>query len=178
VGFDTPGAPGNEPKGQDTGWGLNLSSNLKTWNKDVLHFAAVYGVGIASYMNDGGTDLAPKATLEAMQLGLPVPPGTLTPQAVPIYSLLAYYDHVWSKTLTTSLGYSQVRVDNTNFQAADAFKLGQYASANLLWTPDKHILLGAEYLWGQRADKNGETGDDSRVQFTFKYSFSSNDFHW
>ncbi len=182
VGYDTPDTPGNEPKGQDTGWGLNLSSNIKTWNKDVLHLAAVYGQGIASYMNDGGTDLGPKVELASIPLGLPVPPVTpvtsvsLTPVAVPIYSFLAYYDHVWSKSLSTSIGYSQVRVDNTNFQASDAFKLGEYASANLLWAPDPHILMGAEYLWGRRADKNGQSGDDSRVQFSFKYSFSSKDF--
>lgn len=176
VGFDTPGAPENEPKNHDTGWGVNLASNLNTWGKDVLHLSAVYGRGIASYMNDGGTDLAPKAVLEAIQLGLPIPPGALSPEAVPIYGLMAYYDHLWSKSLSTSLGYSQVRVDNTNFQEPDAFRLGQYASANLLWTPDPRILMGAEYLWGRRKDKNGADGDDSRLQFTFKYNFSSNDF--
>ena len=31
-------------------------------------------------------------------------------------------------------------------------------------------------VWGRRADKNGQSGDDSRMQFTFKYSFSSKDF--
>lgn len=176
VGFDSAGTVDNKPKGHKTGWGINLSSNIKTWQKDVLHISAVYGEGIASYMNDGGTDLAPKAVLEAIQLGLPIPPGALSPEAVPIYGLMAYYDHLWSKSLSTSLGYSQVRVDNTNFQEPDAFRLGQYASANLLWTPDPRILMGAEYLWGRRKDKNGADGDDSRLQFTFKYNFSSNDF--
>ena len=36
--------------------------------------------------------------------------------------------------------------------------------------------MGAEALWGEREDNDGDKGDDMRVQFTFKYSFSSNDF--
>ena len=36
--------------------------------------------------------------------------------------------------------------------------------------------MGAEFLWGRREDKNGASGDDSRVQFSFKYSFNSSDF--
>jgi hypothetical protein len=173
VGYDTPGAPHEEPKGHDTGWGVNLSGNLKTWRKDVLHLSAVYGEGIASYMNDGGTDLAPKARLTP--LALPAPPLALSPNAVPVYGFMAYYDHYWGHDLSSSVGYSQTRVDNTNFQALSAYRLGQYASVNLLWNPDPRILMGAEFLWGERKDKSGSHGDDTRLQLTFKYNFSSND---
>jgi hypothetical protein len=68
------------------------------------------------------------------------------------------------------------KVDNTNFQAADAYQTGQYASANVLYTPDPRILVGAELLWGEREDFNDNKGDDLRIQVSFKYSFSSNDF--
>jgi hypothetical protein len=36
--------------------------------------------------------------------------------------------------------------------------------------------MGAELLWGERKDFNDNKGDDLRVQVSFKYSFSSNDF--
>ena len=36
--------------------------------------------------------------------------------------------------------------------------------------------MGAEVLWGSREDKNGNNGDDARIQFSFKYTFSSSDF--
>jgi hypothetical protein len=172
VGFDTPGTQDNEPKGHEIGWGLNLSSNVKTWGKDVLHVSGVYGEGIASYMNDGGTDLGPKVLLPLNPLQVP----SLEPAAVPIWGFMAYYDHYWSDEWSTSLGYSQTKVDNTNFQEAGAFQLGEYTSANLLYQPDPHILIGAEFLWGRRKDKDGASGDDSRLQATFKYTFSSKDF--
>jgi hypothetical protein len=168
IGYDNPGAPNNEPKGHKTGWGLNGSTNIKTWNKDVLHLSVVYGEGIATYMNDGGTDLGPKT--------LPGPDLALTPAVVPLLGFMAYYDHYWSDHWSSSFGYSQVHVDNTSFQADNAFHVGQYASANLLFTPDSRLLMGAELLWGQREDKNRASGDDIRLQFTFKYSFSSKDF--
>jgi hypothetical protein len=178
VGYDTPGTPDNEPKNSKMGWGINASTSVKTWNKDKLHLAVVYGEGIASYMNDGGTDLGPKANpvVTPPIVGAPLPPGSLRGDVLPLLGLMAYYDHYWNDQWSTSLGWSMVDVDNTSFQQADAFNSAQYASANILWTPDKRILAGAELLWGNRKDFNGNKGDDTRVQFTFKYSFSSNDF--
>jgi hypothetical protein len=43
-------------------------------------------------------------------------------------------------------------------------------------TPDKRIMMGGELQWGQREDNNGEHGEDFRIQFSFKYNFSSTDF--
>ena len=90
--------------------------------------------------------------------------------------MIAYLDHRWTKSLSSSIGYSRTHVDNSSLQALTAYRTGQYASVNLLWTPDKHLLFGAELLWGQRKDKDGATGDDTRLQFTAHYSFSSKDF--
>ena len=173
VGFETVGAVDNEPKGHKTGWGVDLTSNIKVFSKDVIHLGVVYGKGIASYMNDGGTDLGPNGQL------IILPDGTLSglsAKVVPLLGLTAYYDHYWSDQWSSSIGWSQTKVDNTTFQEASAYQTGQYASVNLLWTPAKRIMMGAEYLWGQREDNNGAKGDDSRLQFSFKYAFSSDDF--
>jgi len=175
VGFDTAGTPNNEPKGHKTGWGVNVTSNIKSIGKDVFHAGVVYGEGIATYMNDGGTDLGPKGKV-VLPVTLPLPPGqSLAPDVLPLLGLSFYYDHYWTDTLSTSLGWSETKVDNTSFQAPDAFRDGQYASVNLVWQPDPRILMGAEYLWGQREDKNGEKGIDNRLQVSVKYSFSSKD---
>jgi len=175
VGFDTAGTVDNRPKGHKTGWGINLSSNIKTWQKDVLHVSAVYGEGIASYMNDGGTDLGPKTVTAPVQ-PLPGAPPALAPDVLPLWGFMIYYDHYWNDRWSSSIGWSQTKVDNTNFQAGNAYHDGQYFSANVLWSPDKHILMGAEYLWGQRDDFDRKTGNDNRIQFSVKYSFTSTDF--
>ena len=178
VGFETAGTPNNEPSDSKTGWGVNLTSNIKLLKKDVIHLGAVYGEGIASYMNDGGTDLAP----EADRLNAPPPaPGQPPPiglrgEVVPLFGMMAYYDHYWNDQWSSSIGYSRVQVDNTNFQEATAFQTAQYASVNLLYTPSDKIMMGGEFLWGTREDKDGEEGEDYRLQVSFKYAFSSNDF--
>jgi hypothetical protein len=172
IGYEAVGTAGNEPKGTETGWGINLTSNFKVFEKDVIHLGLVSGDGIASYMNDGGTDMGPNVTPV-------INPGGglgLTAEALPLLGLTAYYDHYWNDLWSSSIGWSQTKVDNTSFQSTDAFRSGQYASANILYTPDKRILLGAEFLWGQREDFNGAKGDDYRLQLTAKYTFSSNDF--
>lgn len=176
VGFETSGTPDNEPSDSKTGWGINLTSNIKVFEKDVIHLGVVYGEGIASYMNDGGMDLAPEidGVIAPPAPGLP-PPG-LRGDVVPLFGMLAYYDHYWNDKFSSSIGYSRVQVDNTNFQEPSAFQTAQYASANLLYTPSDKILMGGEFLWGSREDKNGDEGEDYRLQFTFKYNFSSNDF--
>lgn len=176
VAFETAGTPGNEPSGDDLGWGINATSNIKVGKKDVAHLGVVYGNGIASYMNDGGVDLAPKAGVAVSPPIVGAPPGPIVPKAVPLLGVLLYYDHYWSDQWSSSIGWSQVKVDNTNFQAGDAFRNAQYASANLLWTPDPKLLFGVEYLWGERKDNDRAKGEDNRIQFTAKYSFTSKDF--
>lgn len=164
VGYETMGTDGNRPKGEETGWGLDLTSNFK-FGDDKLILGVVYGEGIASYMNDGGVDLAGDG-----------PIGDVEAKSVPLLGVVAYYDHYWSSEWSTSLGYSFTKVENQDQQSADAFEKGEYASVNLLYMPAKRVLMGAEYLWGQRTDNDDEDGNDSRLQFTVKYSFSSLDF--
>lgn len=165
IGYETLETPGNNPHDSEFGWGLNASTNFKFLDKDRLILAAVYGQGIASYMNDGGTDLAPEGSL-----------GNLRAKSVPLLGLVAYYDHYWSEKYSSSIGYSRTQVDNTSFQQGDAFQKGEYASVNLLHYPAKNILVGGELLWGARTDKDEGYGNDLRTQISFKYSFSSLDF--
>lgn len=165
IGFETIGNTTNEPKNRLTGWGVNLSSNIKTSGKNKLIFAAVYGQGIASYMNDGGTDMGPAGSL-----------GNPRAQLVPLLGLVAWYDHYWNEKYSSSIGYSSTQVDNTSLQNDDAFKKGEYAAVNLLHYPARNVLVGGEFLWGSRTDKDGSFGDDLRTQISFKYNFSSLDF--
>ncbi len=54
-------------EGSETGWGINVGSVINVLEKDAIRLQVVYGEGIASYMNDGGMDLAPSATDIAAQ---------------------------------------------------------------------------------------------------------------
>ena len=164
LGFESIGKPDSAPNGEVFAWGINTTTVINTWKQDKLLAGVVYGEGIASYMNDGGTDLAPEGVL-----------GHLKAEAEPLLGISIYYDHYWNKHFSTSLGWSENQVWNQSFQQSNAFNQGQYASVNLLWTPAPRLLFGGELLWGRREDKDGDSGNDMRLQFTAKYSFTSKD---
>ena len=165
VGYDTLGTLNNEPKGSRLGWGINGSGHLNVFGKDKLMGQVAYGEGISNYLNDGQTDLAPQVAASR--------PSGLGPKALPVLGAVAYYDHYWNDTWSTSLGWSMTHNYNTSLQQANAFHEGQYASLNLLWTPSKSVLFGVEGLWGERSDHNGNAGQDMRVQFSAKYNFGA-----
>jgi hypothetical protein len=166
LGYETAGTVDNEPNGHKTGWGVDLTSVINARKKDALRLGVVFGQGIASYMNDGGMDLAPNGSTTT----------SISAKAVPLVGVSAYYDISWNDKFSSSLGYSFTQVDNTDFQTADAFHLGQYASANLLYYPTKNVFYGVEYLFGRREDNGGAAGQDQRVQFSAHYNFSTSDF--
>jgi hypothetical protein len=154
-------------KGSQTGWGVNVSGAIKLFEKDQLLLSVVHGDGIATYMNDGGMDLAPKTAVG------PTPLPVLSAEAVPLTGIMAYYDHYWNPQWSTSIGYSQSQVTNTNFQEGGTFHKGEYASVNLLWYPAAKVMLGGEVMYGKRTDNSGMTGDDVRFQFSVKYDFGA-----
>jgi hypothetical protein len=65
-----------------------------------------------------------------------------------------------------------VDIDNSDGQAPDAYKKGQYALGNILYHPTPDIFLGPELQWGDRKNFQDDfTSDDFRVQFSAKYNF-------
>jgi hypothetical protein len=152
-------------QGSETGWGLNVGTVFNVFEKDAIRLQVVYGEGIASYMNDGGMDLAPSAQYDDDALT------DLEAEAVPLTGVLAYYDHWWSDKWSSSIGYSFTEVDNTNFQDPGSFHRIDYASGNLLYYPADNLMIGGELMWGERENNDGASEDDVRFQFTVKYSF-------
>ena len=168
VGFETRVDPTDEwNSGSETGWGINVGTAINTIGNDKILLQVVYGEGIASYMNDGGMDLAPSAAFDADTVT------DLQAETVPLTGVLAYYDHYWSDQWSSSIGYSFTEVDNTNFQDPTAYNKGEYASVNLLTYPADNLMFGGELLWGKRTNNDGASDDDVRFQFTAKYSFGT-----
>jgi hypothetical protein len=169
VGYDTLETDNNEPKGHKTGWGVDVTGSFKA-SLATFRLGAVYGRGIATYMNDGGMDMGPNIAVVRQ-------PGTIvivpSAEAVKLFGMTAYVDLNWSKEWTSAIGYSFDKVDNTNFQDVTAFHKGQYASVNLLWHPADKVFTGGELLWGKRTDNDGNSGKDVRLQYTFHWDFSS-----
>jgi hypothetical protein len=150
--------------GSATGWGINLSSNLKL-SKHVARMSVAYGEGVQNYWNDAPVDVG-------IQNNLSNPRTPVVGKALPILGIVAFLDLNWNSKWTSTVGYSLVDIDNSNAQDGDAFKKGQYALANVLYHPTPDVFLGPEIQWGKRENfRDGFTSDDVRIQFSAKYNF-------
>jgi hypothetical protein len=176
---DYPGNVDIDLSGDAIGWGLNLSSNIKITKNDIARLSVLYGAGIENYMNDAPVDIGVES--DTTNLQKPV-----KGVALPVLGVVAFLEHNWSEKFATAIGYSMLSIDNSDLQDYDAFKMGQYALANLVYYPIDNVMMAAELQWGMRdnfnnLEEDGEfqypenylkTADIFKVQFSFKYNFS------
>jgi len=154
--------------GDALGWGLNLSTNLNIGKnkKTVFRGAVVVGEGVQNYMNDAPVDVGIKKN----------PGNALSPVkgvALPLLGVTAFIDHSWNEKFSTAIGYSMIDIDNSDAQAPNSFKKGNYAVANLMYYPVKNAMCGVEFQYGDRDNfTDGWNTSISKIQFSFKYNFS------
>jgi DcaP outer membrane protein len=163
--------------GDEIGWGLNLSSNLKLGQDNLLRLSVLYGAGVQNYMNDATVDVGVEITDD--------PEMPVKGVAIPLLGVVAFLEHNWSDKFATAIGYSMLDMDNTNGQNFDAFKMGSYAIGNIIYYPVQDVMMVAELQYGNRDNFNNledgeeypegylETADILKVQFSFKYNFST-----
>jgi hypothetical protein len=147
------------------GWGISVSSNVKFGSNDTLRLQLVEGAGIENYFNDAPVDVGIKSN----------PGNAVTPivgEALHDLGVVIYLDHNWNAKTSSAIGYSRVDITNSDGQAANAYKNGDYFSGNLLVTPAKNALMGVEFQYAHRENNSdGFAVSDYRLQFSFKYSF-------
>ncbi len=76
-------------------------------------------------------------------------------EPIPIIGVLLFLDHSWNKKFTQLDRLLVQDNDNTDGQAADAFKNGHYALGNLLYYPADNVMVGGELQWGRRRELLG-----------------------
>ena len=165
--------------GSAVGWGLSLTTRLKLAKSVIFHGALTTGAGIQNYMNDADADIGIKRQYD----------NTIAPIkgiAIPMVGIVSYFDINWSQKFSTAIGYSVLKNNTTESQLSTAYEAGQYASINLLYSPVKNCILGPELQWGMRqnndfagdpqfnlAAADGNSGNDVKLQFSFRYMFNS-----
>src|ERR1700758_4774999 len=144
------------------GWGVNVSTGVKTFGKDNLIFAVAAGHGISRYIQD------------TSGLGIDAEPNSISGlKATPAVGVEASYQHYWFKRLRSSATYSYAAVNNTAFDSAFAapYNHATYTGANMIWNPYGSLNVGAEFLYGWTMLQNGQSANVPRFQLSAKYSF-------
>jgi hypothetical protein len=162
---DTNPTPQYQLSGSGTGWGINLSSNIKFGRGNVLRLQYVYGEGVENYMNDAPQDVGIQTNP-----GDPVRPavGKLLPLSGPV----VFLDLAWNEHWSTSIGGSTLTITNSDGQEPAAFHKGEYALVNLLYTPVKNFMVGGELQWGKRENfSGGWSTTDLKFQFSARANF-------
>ena len=165
--WEDAGTDSLDLSGNVTGWGVNLSSNVKLGANDVFRLQALYGEGIENYMNDAPADVAVDKITTS-------PTAPISAVALPVTGISAFVDHTWNARYSSAFGYSMIDIDNTDLQSPSEFHRGQYAIGNLMYYPTEKIMTGIELQWGKRENhSDGFDSDDFKIQASFKYNFAT-----
>src|SRR5689334_10305557 len=93
--------------GSAVGWGGNVSAVINASSKIKLKMQGVWGKGIENYIADVTPDVGLKS--QAGNLTQPLQGTTL-----PVWGFLAFAEIKWTKTLESSVGYSMLKIDNSD----------------------------------------------------------------
>jgi hypothetical protein len=161
-----------------TGWGLSASTVFHPWailvgsnpvrkdNPTGLERSRVllqytFGWGIGRYIQD------------TAGLGLD---GQVDPTTGAFSTLYAEgwsvsYEHWFTEKWLSNVTYSEDRVVNTPDQPGNTYVGAKYLAASLWYIPIRNMSIGAEYLWGERENLDGQRGRANRINGLLQYNF-------
>ncbi len=146
------------------GYGVSVSGRYvaPAWGeRDQILFQINAGKGIGRYVNDLGT-------LGDFD-GIFSSTGEL--ELFDVYAGYVSAQHWWQAALRSNLTVGYVEVDSPDFVSSDSYKRTYRASLNLIWSPIPRLDIGGEYLWGERENVDGDSGDATQIQFATQFKF-------
>ena len=144
------------------GWGVKLSGKTPICGGLSANYQAVYGKGIASYIQD----------FSGEHLDLVPIKGENKLQSVPAWGAYGSLQYDFGKCCFINFTYSQVRSYAKDFGSewGDLYKYGQYVTSNLIFNISSFAQVGVEYLWGRRMNYNGIQAHDNRLMLMLNVS--------
>ena len=143
------------------GLASQLSGMIAFSPRITFYYQAAYGHGYADYLNDlGGLgyDLIPDGDNGKLK----------APYALGIVGGLQYN---FCKNFFISASYSQCRLYDQASLSDSAYKYGQYVVANAFYSPFNNCQVGIEFLYGNRHNHDGESGNAHRLNAMIQYNF-------
>lgn len=148
----------------DQGWGVQLTAAINFLSDFKFYGQAIYGYGIAGYMNDPSylnVDLLPES------------PNSEYMRPMEIWGFTAGLKYDITKDVHTSVSYSYNRLykgDNV-VPNLEIYKYAQYIAANVFWNFIDNCSIAIEYLRGSRMTFNDSFGKANRINLLAQYTF-------
>ena len=143
------------------GWGFSFSTKIQSWEKGKWYLQIAGGRGVTRYFNDLKT-----AGYDAL----------INPSNSEAYlplSLGGYitYEHHWSPKLFSNLTYGFSQYEDLYFASGDTYRLGNSIYFHHFYDIVEGARIGIGYNYGLIHNKDGETGNASRINVLFYYDF-------
>lgn len=150
-------------------YACQLSGLVTVKDKLVFYYQLAYGTGITTYIQDVSglkLDFLPRHienynNKEAGKL-----------EHVKSMSYYAGLQYNFNPRTFISCTFSQVDIDVPEiYYNTDLYKDSYYLATNFFWYAAPNVQLGAEYLYGKKANQNDEWGQANRIQVMMQYNF-------
>jgi hypothetical protein len=170
---------GNTGRDQAFGWGLSFSGNLKIPGtkretpkellgnlgprQDNFKFQVAGGHGIGRYVFELGSAPEPQDAFYNNELN----------EIKPLIEVGAFgaFQHWWTDMLRSTIVGGWVEKTGLSDLPSDEFRQSIYAVGNLMYRPFNRMDVGVEYYWGQRTNKDGQSGHANRLLVGVNYVF-------
>jgi hypothetical protein len=148
-----------------TGYGINISGRLplKLLNeRDQFLFQHNSGRGLGRYISDLGSYGGQDGVFDV---------STHTLHALDVFSGYVGFEHWWNEQWRSAASFGIVGINNPDFQPGDALHRTRRGTINFMWSPIPRLDLVTEFLWGDRQNKDGQTGFAAQTQMGSTFRF-------
>jgi hypothetical protein len=170
--------PTDDATTRQAGYGLSLGTTFHPWayllgsnpvrkdNPNALERCrilgqCVFGRGVARYIND-----------EVGQgLDGQVDPATGGFKPLNAAAYMLSYEQWYTERWLSNFTYSQTYANSIGGQPGSTYTGAKYLGASLWFIPVVNLSLGVEYLYGQRDNLNGQSGQANRLNALVQYNF-------
>ena len=143
------------------GLGASLSGTANIPGKHELLYQIAYGKSISHFFSTfsgTGND------------------AVFNPESQEFESLYSFggflsYGLDWIQNVSINLSFGYAQLFTKDYQPDDSYRNSISLALDSFWTITEGARLGLEFAYGQRWNKNGETGQASRISALFYYDF-------
>lgn len=153
---------GDKDNKTSVGGAFNLSGNINIGSNDDVKFQFAYGSGYAKYSEDiSGEGYDAYAGVNDKSI-----------QNIKMLATWLYFDHFWTKSLGSTIGYGYLRLNTPDLALPDiSVKATHYASFNTTYYFTTFFKIAGEVLYGKRENRDSSSGEDVRAQFSAFFKF-------